>query len=297
MSASTLTKSSSEPGRDRGPNLRPARAPGLRADAADGGRGGRALRALTAGAAMAALVAGCSNSTAPPVANNGESLPLLATHALTISEPSDLAIDDTGTMLWTVTNNPEKLYQLDLDGQVVKTLSYVGNNLEGVAYDRRDRTLWLAEENLREVVHVDLNGAVLGRYPLALTGEQNSGLEGICLNDSGTVFVLNEKHPGLFIRLKPDLSIDSMLELTFAKDYSGMTYDIHRKSFWIVSDQSEQLYRWTTSGVQEQYVLPFPKPEGVAEDPLRQRIYVVSDSTNALYVFDSSHAGASAHAQ
>jgi uncharacterized protein YjiK len=224
-------------------------------------------------------------------------MPLLATHVLTILQPSDLAIDETGTILWAVTN--PTVYQLDLDGNVVKTLAYNGHDLEGVAYDPRDHTLWVAEENLREVVHLDLDGVKIGQA-YALQGlpplEPNSGLEGICLNDSGTVFVLNEKHPGLFIRLKPDLSIASTLGLGFAGDYSGMAYDVPGKGFWIVSDQSQRLYRWTPSGVQAQYTLPFPKAEGVAYDPVAHRIYVVSDATNTLYVFDSSPAAASAHA-
>jgi hypothetical protein len=155
MSTSTSTKSSSRPR-------------------------GQAARALAACGVAIGSIAGCGKdstpaSPAPPLV----ALPLIATHPLTIQEPSDLAIDETGTILWTVTNHPEKVYQLDLDGNVTKTLSYVGNDLEGVAYDARDHTLWIAEENLRQVVHLDLDGAVLSQHSLALTGEHNSGLEGI----------------------------------------------------------------------------------------------------------------------
>ena len=66
-------------------------------------------------------------------------LRLVTTYALDITEPSGLAINDSGTVLWTVTNNPDKVYQLDTAGKVVRTLHYVGEDLEGIAYDRSDR--------------------------------------------------------------------------------------------------------------------------------------------------------------
>jgi uncharacterized protein YjiK len=231
-------------------------------------------------------------------------MPLLETHVLSLTEPSDLAIDETGTILWTVTKSPVRVRQLDLQGNVTKTLSYVGEDLEGVAYDPSNKTLWIAEEEKREVIHLDLSGVVLGKCALALTGQPNQGLEGICLDDSGTVFVLNQRHPGLFIRLKPDrvllpaphdsLVIASELGLGFAGDYNGMTYDAQQKSFWITSDMSQKLYRWTPNRVLAQYPMSFGKPEGVAYDPVRHRVYVVSQVTSTLYVFDYSTAAASA---
>jgi uncharacterized protein YjiK len=243
------------------------------------------IRAAVSACAVA-LVAGCGKSSKPTDPGGSPPLVLLESHPLTIREPSDLTIDDTGTILWAVTNHPQKVYRLGLDGHVADSLSYIGNDLEGVAYDPRDHTLWLAEEELRQVVHIDLTGAELARYSLGLTGQHNKGLEGICLNDSGTVFLVNEMEPGLFIRLHPDHSIATMINLTFATDYSGITYDLAKRCFMIVSDQSQGLFLWDESNhVLASRALPFKKPEGIAYDPARNRIYLVSDATNALYVF------------
>lgn len=278
MSTCTSTKNSSDPTRGRR-------------------RSRLGLAAVGAWAIVAALVSGCGKKSSPAGPESAAALTLLEVHVLSIAEPSDLAIDETGTILWTVTNHPEKVYQLQTDGTVVKELSYVGSDLEGVAYDPRDHTLWLAEENRREVVHVDLDGAVLATHALGLTGALNSGLEGICVNDSGTVFVLNEKEPGLFIRLKSDLSIETSTGLSFSLDYSGMCYDAGRKCFWITGDQSKKLYLWTPPNqVVSEFALPFSKPEGIAFDPLTNRIYVVSDQTNGLYVFKNAGAIPSPHA-
>ena len=239
-----------------------------------------------------ALVAGCSSSGGGPAAPltagppPGPTLTLVASHAMDVSEPSDLAIDATGTILWAVTNNPDSVYQLDLTGKKTKSLGFGGQDLEGIAYDASDGTLWVAEENRREVIHLGADGAVLSRQSLSLTGQPNSGLEGICLDDAGTFFLLNEKEPGMFLELGAGMSIAARETLTFAGDYSGLAYDPPSASFWIVSDQSKRLYQWKRAGgIQKSFDLPFPKAEGVALDLAAHLVYIVSDSENRLYVY------------
>jgi len=205
---------------------------------------------------------------------------------LSISETSGLAINDSGTTLWTVTDTPGRVYQLDLVGKMIRKLNYVGEDLEGIAYDPSDRTLWVVEENRREIVHLDLKGDVLSRKQLDLRGKKNSGLEGICLEHEGRMFVLNEKNPGLFIELNPDHSIARQNKLSFAGDYSDVASSRQANCFWILSDESRGLYLWSKrTGVIREYSLPFPKPEGVALVEASHLVYVVSDSENKLYVY------------
>jgi uncharacterized protein YjiK len=244
------------------------------------------IRTAAASGVLVILLALGRSDSAPTPSPTTAALELLGTHPLSISEPSDLAIDESGRKLWTVTNNPARVYQLDRGGNVVKTLNYVGQDLEGIAYDATDRTLWVAEENRREVIHLDLNGDVLSRHLLDLTGDKNSGLEGICLDARGRIVLLNEKRPGLFIELGSDHAIATQRRLDFAQDYSGLTYDRRKGCFWIVSDQSRSLYLWSKDkGVIGTYPLSFPKAEGIALDGAANLIYIVSDSENSLYVY------------
>jgi uncharacterized protein YjiK len=215
-----------------------------------------------------------------------KTLHLVATHPLTISEPSDLALDETGKILWTVTNKPAKVYQLDVEGNVTKTLNYAGQDLEGIAYDPASRTLWVTEERTREIVHLTLNGDVLDRTSLDLPGKPNHGPEGITLDDHGRMFVVNEKQPGLFLELNKDHAIATRLPLSFAGDYSGITWDRKKGCFWIVSDESQTLFLWSKAkGVIGQFPLGFPKAEGIAVDEATKTVYVVSDAENKLYVY------------
>lgn len=242
---------------------------------------------LLACLALSFPIPGCksSNTVAP---RSIQTLRLVSSYTLDFAEPSDVTIDDTGTRLWAVSNSPDSVYELDLSGRRVKALPFVGHDLEGIAFDKSDQTLWLAEENRREVVHIDLNGNVLGTFPLGITGEQNSGLEGLCLTAAGGIYLLNEKRPGLFITLDPSVAIATIDTLKFAGDYSGMSFDPATGAVWIVSDQSRRLYLWSrTSGVMKEYYLPYDKAEGVAYDPVADRFYIVTDTGHTLYVYDN----------
>ena len=152
--------------------------------------------------------------------------------------------------------------------------------------DPSDGTLWVVEEERREIVHLNASGRVLGRRPRDLQGKANSGLEGICLDSTGTVYVLNEKDPGLFVALNADLLIANLRQLDFAEDLSGLDCDGGSGCFWILSDQSRMLYLWSPeTGVVSAYPLPFDKAEGVAVDAAAGRVYIVSESEDRLYVY------------
>jgi len=213
-------------------------------------------------------------------------LRLIAEYAVDISEPSGLTIDPAGKRLWAVGDN-ERVFELDLQGRVVKVLDYRGRDPEGISYDPSDSTLWLVEERRREIVHIDLDGHLLLSRSLDLEGAANNGLEGICRDGDGILYVLNEKSPGLFIRIKDDLSIESSEEVEFADDYSGLFCAGQRGVFWVLSDQDEMLYRWDRiGGVLNRYELPFPSAEGIAIDESGGRVYIVSDRASKLFVFE-----------
>jgi uncharacterized protein YjiK len=232
------------------------------------------------------LLFACGGDTPSISGPDGTRLTLLSNHSLSIGEPSGLALDASRSSLWTVGNDPQRIYRLSLDGQIQNILDYEGDDIEGIAADPLDGTLWIVEEDRREVVHLNSSGRVLERHQLDLTGEQNSGLEGICLDPDGATYVLNEKNPGLFISLNADLSMKSQRQLDFAKDFSGLSCDSNRSAFWVLSDQSRTLFLWSPEeGVLGGYALPFTKAEGVAVDPVDDLVYIASESESMLYVY------------
>ena len=225
-----------------------------------------------------------SDSAADPQSSG---LKLTGEYTLSIPEPSGLTFHYNYSQLWTVSDNTNHIYAISLDGTVLQELRYEGNDLEGIVFDSAGNSLWVAEEQLREVVQVGLDGKELSRHSIDLPGSGNSGLEGICLDTSNTFYVLNEKNPRLWAKLKADFSTLVQKPIDEVEDLSGITYDTKRQMFWIVSDQSQLLFLWNAEqGVVKSYDLPYEKAEGVAHDPLLDRIYIVSDKTGKLYVYD-----------
>ena len=207
---------------------------------------------------------------------------------LDIAEPSGLTYDPNTQTLWTVNDPPgNKIYNISLEGELIETLDFVGDDLEGVAFEISTNTLWVAEEGTSEIINISLQGEELQRVELSVSQySTGSGLEGLCLGDSGEFYLLKEKDPGLFIEVSQDFTTLIETEISFADDYSGICYDSARDGFWIVSDESEMLYLWDlTNGVREQYSLNFPKAEGVVFIAETNTFYIVSDSEEKLYKF------------
>ncbi len=203
-----------------------------------------------------------------------------------VTEPSGLTYDPGTQTLWTVSDPPaNQIYNIGLDGELLQTLNFVGNDLEGIAFDISTNSLWVAEEETTEIINVSLQGEELQRIELSISQyTMNSGLEGLCLGSSGEFYLLKEKDPGLFIKVSQDFSNLQETELSFADDYTGIFYDDSRDGFWIVSDESEKLYLWDPiNDIREQYSLNFPKAEGIVFIAETNTFYIVSDSEQKLY--------------
>jgi len=83
-------------------------------------------------------------------------LKLIGEYTLSIPEPSGLTFHHNYARLWTVSDNTNHIYAISLDGNVLQELRYEGNDLEGIVFDSTGNSLWVVEEQLREVVQVGL---------------------------------------------------------------------------------------------------------------------------------------------
>lgn len=213
-------------------------------------------------------------------------LELLTSYKIDVLEPSGLTIDETGTILYTVSDNTGNVYKLSTEGLVLKTYTVNGNDLEGVSTYKENKLL-LAEERTKQIVEYDLStGSILKHNINYENNDDNSGIEGVAYKENdGTTFILNEKDPGKLFRLRADFSIILEYDLNFATDYSGIFYDVSLNNLWIVSDQSKTLNRCTLQGVLiEKYPISVTQAEGIAIT--NDKIYIVSDVEAKLYVYN-----------
>lgn len=243
-----------------------------------------------------------------------------------LDEPSGLVLSHEKNALWTVSDETEKIFKLNLNGELQKDESFEisDRGLEDIALDPSGEFLFVVKEEENEIIKLNVNTQeVADRRALSemagydtiaryfVNSPPNKGLEGITWNaDTGSIFVVKESIPGLLIELSSDLAtIQHHVLLNDENgftdnetvgdklDFSGICYDRNRKYFWIVSDKGQRLflYDWQQNKVIQSHALGYcingeyreiKKAEGVTIDPGSNRLFVVSDNEARLYVFD-----------
>jgi uncharacterized protein YjiK len=204
-----------------------------------------------------------------------------------VPEPSglDLTFDETG--FWIVSDENSKVYQIDGWGREVKSFKVDGEDLEGITVIN-DSSLAVVFERTREVVILDTSGLELKRVKIDLEGELNSGLEGITYDPKEKKFyLLNEKKPRLLLTLDENLKELKRDTLDFSKDVSGIYFDVVDNTLWILSDESRQIFKTDLSGNPiDEFKIKVTQPEGITFNQTHTKLYIVSDKTENLYVFN-----------
>jgi len=233
---------------------------------------------------LAMLFSFCSKSNTE---KSVKTLSFSVAEKIPVPEPSglDLAFDEIG--FWIVSDQNSNVYLIDSWGKVVKSFKVNGEDLEGITVID-DSTIALVLERTREVVILDTSGLEFKRAKLDLEGELNNGLEGISYDpEEKKFFVLNEKKPRLLLTLGENLNEIKRDTLNFAKDVSGIFFDAVDKNLWILSDESQRIFKTDLSGnLIEEFKIKITQPEGITFNKARTKLYIVSDKTESLYVFN-----------
>jgi len=211
---------------------------------------------------------------------------LIRTVKLKVPEPSGLDITYNRDGFWTVSDENRTVYRLDPDGNILRSFKVKGIDFEGITVVDKN-VIAVVLERTREVVLLDTLGKELLRKKLNLSGDLNSGPEGITYDRKQKRFyIVNEKSPGLLVELDKDLNELNRRELNLARDYSGIFYEVNRDVLWILSDESKKILITYKSGdLIEQYSIVIEQAEGIALDYDNDRLFIVSDKKEELYEY------------
>jgi len=226
------------------------------------------------------LLYSCRKETAPI-----SQLELVAEYDIDVSEPSGLAINSAGNILYTVSDNTNKVYKLSTEGVVLQSYAYEGDDLEGVSIFTNDKLL-LADERVKNIVELDIKTGSVKTYHMSYDNDQdNAGIEGVTYNPNNkSIYFLNEKNPDKLFQLNNNFQLINEYDLSFANDYSGICYDNEADLLWIISDESQSINKCDLKGkLITSYTVNINKPEGIAIT--NDKIYIVSDSSEKLYVY------------
>ena len=232
---------------------------------------------------------GCSiDDTNGPVVNSSDLTEIASYRIDGVPEPSGLSLHINGKSLWTVSDQTAQVYQISLTGQLLNTLSYSGEDLEGITQSPLDGTLWIVEERKREIVQLDTQGNEIARHKVPVENrDDNSGLEGIAANPgSDHLFVLNEKMPALFMKVSSGGAVLYSKTIHYVNDCSGIAAEEGGMFLWMVSDESRTIVKCDTSGEKiKSFRIGVDKAEGIAVSTADSIIYIVSDSKEKLYLY------------
>ena len=225
---------------------------------------------------------------APPEQPAGR-LEKMAEFDLEVTEPSGLSFGPGGNTLLMVSDNTNKVYETDLEGNVIRELAYTGSDLEGVTFNADEQLIAVVEERKRQLVLLDYtNGEELERFDIATGGNtDNKGLEGVSYSKNNSAYyIVNEDVPGEMIVWNKAFGNISTTELHFASDYSAIFVDTKNGLLWMVSDESKTIYKCDYNArVLMEYPLPETKFEGIVINTDQQLAYLVNDKTFKLEIF------------
>jgi uncharacterized protein YjiK len=214
-------------------------------------------------------------------------LELIESFQTVVPEPSGLAFGPGMNTLLTVSDNTNQVYEIDLQGNVLRVIDYTGRDLEGVTYNPDKNLIAVVDERDREVALIDYETEqVPGVYKINISvGSDNAGLEGISYNGNNKLYyIVNETNPDLMILWTPESGIINQQKLNFAEDYSGIFVDADHSLLWFVSDQSQKIYKCDySSKVLMTFDLDQSKYEGLVID--NDLVYVINDATARLTIY------------
>jgi len=241
------------------------------------------------------------NAPTPGEANRLEPLTLIQSHPLNISDPSGLGVDYTGRYFWTISDDPGgSIYKIDLQGRIVDELKVGGDDMEGITQHPHNRSLYVVEERLRQIVQFDTLGNEIARYDVDVeVRRQNDGLEGITIDPATNhIFVVNEKNPRVLLELDVLRGLERQeirrthMDLGAPEDargfdLSGLFYDETDEVLWLVSDEARAVFVLDRTG---RPLAAFDAGqidlEGIALIRAKSRIYLVSDELQTLFVYE-----------
>ena len=212
-----------------------------------------------------------------------DKIKLVDSYKLDFKEPSGITCFNNH--LFIVSDGDGIIYKTDLKGTIVEEIKTGFRDLEGVAIDNTGK-LFVVSETKRILVPIKNNDETRKKFNIKGTQKQkNSGLEGLSFNPKNdTFYVVNEKAPKQILNITKKGKILSKADISFVKDLSGISIDDSDDSLWLLSDESQKIVHITKKEkLLKSYKIPVKKAEGIVV--VKNKIYVVSDSQNKLFVF------------
>jgi uncharacterized protein YjiK len=230
----------------------------------------------------------CTKQTGEPTspAITTVNLKNIADFPLEVKEPSGLCQAWNTNEFLVVSDHSNTVFRISNTGETIEELVFTGQDLEGVGYQEAGKIIWVVDEKQNKLFKLNKKGEEELEYSLSYQAHpSNKGLEAVTVNTKNNhIFMLNEALPGLLLEFF-DGDIIRSTNLDFAKDYSGLFYEVKNNELWIASDESQSIYQCSIDGkLIKIYRHNLNKIEGLVVDIDKMEFWVCSDSEEKLYL-------------
>lgn len=204
--------------------------------------------------------------------------------SLKVHEPSDIALALDGKSYYVVSDDDAAVYQLDLDGKVLRKSKTLGIDLEAVCV--RPDFLYVVDETPRKVYQLDYNTLEVTRtFYVPYSGGRNKSFESLTYNETKKCFVMiTERDPVIIFELDHDFRQINEVYWKNARDISAATY--HNGFIWLLSDEDMTVFKCDpkTYGIVSQWRINLHNPEGIVFNG--KEMLIVADDLERLYRFN-----------
>jgi uncharacterized protein YjiK len=208
--------------------------------------------------------------------------------SLKVHEPSDIALANDGLSYYVVSDDDAAVYQLDLEGKVLRKSKTLGIDLEAVCV--RPDFLYVVDETPRKVYQLDYNTLeVIRTFYVPYSGGRNKSFESLTYNETKKCFVMiTERDPVIIFELDHDFRQINEMYWKNARDISAATY--HNGFIWLLSDEDMTVFKCDpkTYGIVSQWRINVHNPEGIVFNG--QEMLIVADDLERLYRFNHPEA-------
>lgn len=228
----------------------------------------------------------CSRQESGPESSAPTDNPLhqVAVYSIDVPEPSGLTYNSKNNTLMTVSDQNSTVYELDFTGRILRSIVVPSTDMEGIALSAKCDTMYIAEETNRLIAIYSISGTKLSSFSADVATVAKHGPEGVTVDKNNHVFVLNEKLPMMILEYNQGREAGRK-EINYTTDCSDLFYEYSTDCFWIVSDESQRVIKLSRNGdLLGSWSIPFTKGEGLAI--VQDKIYIVNDGENKMYVFD-----------
>ncbi|NWF90702.1 MAG: SdiA-regulated domain-containing protein [Ignavibacteriaceae bacterium] len=216
--------------------------------------------------------------------NEMETLKEIANYSLNISEPSGIVYNSSNNLFHVVSDNTSEIFVVDSSGHVVRTIPTQSTDLEGITLSKTCDTIFVVEESEGLVTAYLTSGQKVSSFAVNVASDMEHGLEGITRNTlNHRLILLNEKQPCMLLEFDSSNEIRRK-EINYSSDLSDVFYDEQTNFYWLLSDESKKVFKlsdsWDLIG---EWAVKIDQGEGITI--AKDRIYIVSDAENKLYVY------------